>query len=167
MIARLAGSPNHFVLASRFTARAHRLLRDAPAHHFEVVHVPSLDTAEATTLALSVDGARPEWARTVAPAVNALAGGRSSYALAVFHALAQSRSDTDPVAALAALCAPDGALTMRCRASYEFRLHRAHRYGALKAILGVLADVEPLNLTEIAHRLSRTPGSTKDYLSSS
>src|SRR5207244_3034387 len=31
--------------------------------------------------------------------------------------------------------------------------------------LGVLADLEPLNLTEISQRLRRTPGSTKDYLS--
>jgi hypothetical protein len=29
----------------------------------------------------------------------------------------------------------------------------------------VLAEEEPLTLTEISHRLHRTPGSTKDYLS--
>ncbi len=71
----------------------------------------------------------------------------------------------DPVAALAALFAPDGRLTARCRESYEYRLQRARGYGALKAILGVLAIDEPLNLTEISHHLHRTPGSTKDYLS--
>ena len=43
-VARLAASPARFVLASRFTARAHRLLRDAPAR-FEVVHMPPLDVA--------------------------------------------------------------------------------------------------------------------------
>ena len=48
---------------------------------------------------------------------------------------------------------------------YELRLHRARGYGALKAILDVLAEEEPLTLTEIALRLRRTPGSTKDYLS--
>ena len=52
-----------------------------------------------------------------------------------------------------------------CRFSYELRLHRARGYGALKAILDVLAEEEPLTLTEIALRLRRTPGSTKDYLS--
>jgi hypothetical protein len=56
-------------------------------------------------------------------------------------------------------------LTARCRESYEFRLHRARGYGALKAILGILAANEPQNLTEISHHLRRTPGSTKDYLS--
>ena len=45
------------------------------------------------------------------------------------------------------------------------RLHRARGYGALKGILGILAEDEPLTLTEIALRLQRTPGSTKDYLS--
>jgi hypothetical protein len=71
----------------------------------------------------------------------------------------------DPVSALAALLAPGGFLTLACRFSYELRLHRARGYGALKAILDVLSQEEPLTLTEIAHRLQRTPGSTKDYLS--
>ena len=48
---------------------------------------------------------------------------------------------------------------------YELRLHSARGYGALKGILGILAEDEPLTLTEIALRLQRTPGSTKDYLS--
>ena len=34
-----------------------------------------------------------------------------------------------------------------------------------RPFLEVLADQEPLTLTEIALRLCRTPGSTKDYLS--
>jgi len=60
---------------------------------------------------------------------------------------------------------PDGPLSARCRESYEFRLHRARGYGALKAILGVLAEQDAITLTEISQRLHRTPGSTKDYLS--
>ena len=40
---------------------------------------------------------------------------------------------------------------------YELRLHRARGYGALKAILEVLAEEEPLTLTEISLRLRRTP----------
>jgi hypothetical protein len=56
-------------------------------------------------------------------------------------------------------------MSSACRFSYELRLHRARGYGALKAILDVLAHEEPLTLTEIASRLHRTPGSTKDYLS--
>ena len=60
---------------------------------------------------------------------------------------------------------PDGALDHWCRFCYELRLHRARGYGALKAILDILAEEEPLTLTEISQRLQRTPGSTKDYLS--
>jgi hypothetical protein len=71
----------------------------------------------------------------------------------------------DPISALAALLASDGALNQWCRFCYELRLHRARGYGALKAILDILAEAEPLTLTEISHRLHRTPGSTKDYLS--
>jgi hypothetical protein len=61
--------------------------------------------------------------------------------------------------------APGGELAARCRQAFELRLHRARGYGALKAILSVLSEQEGLTLTEIAQRLRRTPGSTKDYLS--
>ena len=71
----------------------------------------------------------------------------------------------DPIGALAALLAPGGRLARHCGFSYELRLHRARGYGALKAILEILAEEEGLTLTEISHRLQRTPGSTKDYLS--
>ncbi|HKW02434.1 MAG TPA: hypothetical protein VJN96_21600 [Vicinamibacterales bacterium] len=164
LVARLAASPARFVLASRFTHRVHRLLRDAPAR-FEVVHVPALDVEETIALALAHDGGRREWAADIAPAVIALTGGRAAYINLLLEALGTMGPAIDPVAALAALFAPEGRLTARCRESYEFRLHRARGYGALKAILGVLAADEPLNLTEISHHLHRTPGSTKDYLS--
>ena len=75
------------------------------------------------------------------------------------------RGAADPVSALCALLAPGAPLSAACRYCYELRLHRARGYGALKAILDVLAEEEPLTLTEIALRLRRTPGSTKDYLS--
>jgi hypothetical protein len=98
-------------------------------------------------------------------AIAALTAGRAAAVHQVLGALGSMGPASDPVAALAAVFAPDGPLTSRLRESYEFRLHRARGYGALKAILGILADLEPLNLTEIAQRLHRTPGSTKDYLS--
>src|SRR4030095_6680730 len=77
----------------------------------------------------------------------------------------QPGGNSDPITARTALLAPDGALTNWCRFCYELRLHRARGYGALKAILDILAEDEGLTLTEISHRLRRTPGSTKDYLS--
>src|SRR3954454_24737673 len=45
LIGALASSGNRFVLTSRYSARAHRLLRDAPAS-FEIVHVAPLSAAE-------------------------------------------------------------------------------------------------------------------------
>lgn len=162
VIARLGASPARFVLASRFTARTHRLLRDAPPR-FEVVHVPAMTPAEVQSLAERLDpgGIAVRRAGTIA----ALCNGRAAYAHLLVEATASMGASADPVAAFAAAFSSDGHLTARCRESYEFRLHRARGYGALKAILGVLADKEPLNLTEISHALHRTPGSTKDYLS--
>ncbi len=163
-IAHLAASPATFILASRFTARTHRLLRDAPAR-FEVIHIPPLDPSDVQALALIVAGHRRTWSSDLAPSVAALAAGRAGTVALLLHGMTTLGAVSDPVGAMAALFAPDGALTARCRESYEGRLQRARGYGALKAILGILAATEPLTLTEIAQQLARTPGSTKDYLS--
>jgi hypothetical protein len=176
LVGALARSANRFVLTSRYTARALRLLRDAPSQ-FEIIHVAPLTAAEIrATLAGSddqqgasafreqeQDRAQEELARLV----QALSDGRPSYARLVLEttALLSARGAADPVSALTALLTPRGQLSEACRFSYELRLHRARGYGALKAILDVLASEEPLTLTEIALRLRRTPGSTKDYLS--
>lgn len=176
LVGVLGASGNRFVLTTRYAARAHRLLRDAPAA-FEIVHVAPLTAAEIrATLPVAHaeehalrdnedehDRERDEFARIV----QALADGRPLYARAIAETAVSmaSRGGPDPISALAALLAPGGQLANACRYCYELRLHRARGYGALKAILEVLADQEPLTLTEIAQRLRRTPGSTKDYLS--
>jgi hypothetical protein len=161
--ARLTSSPARFVLASKFTTRAHRLLRDAPAR-FEVIHIPPLVAADVQAIAARFDGSRRDLAQQ-AGAIAALAGSRAAYTHLLMEMLAAQGPAADPTAALATLFAPEGRLTARCRESYDHRLNRARGFGALKAILAILAEHEPQNLTEIAHRLHRTPGSTKDYLS--
>jgi hypothetical protein len=178
LLGALAASGNRFVLTTRYAARAHRLLRDAPAQ-FEIIHVAPLSAAEVRATLPGAhaddhvrgDGEAEETVERdrdeLARMVQALSDGRPVYARAIAEtatALA-ARGTADPVGALAALIAPGGQLAQTCRFCYELRLHRARGYGALKAILEVLAQEEPLTLTEIAHRLRRTPGSTKDYLS--
>ena len=178
LIGVLAQSGNRFVLTSRYATRAQRLLRDAPSQ-FGIIHVAPLgaeeiratlpgahhdDHVRGTPVAEDeVDRQRDELARLV----QALSDGRPSYARAIAEAATAigPRGAADPVSALASLLSPGGHLAQTCRFCYELRLHRARGYGALKAILEVLADREPLTLTEIAQRLRRTPGSTKDYLS--
>ncbi|MGH9311670.1 MAG: hypothetical protein ACRD1S_00590 [Vicinamibacterales bacterium] len=167
LVAALASSSNRFVLTARYVARAHRLLRDAPPQ-FEVVHVPALAPQEvAAALPPAATGVAPGDRDEVARAIHALGDGRPTYVRALADATAAMglRGIADPVSALSAIIAPGGGLADTCRYSYELRLHRARGYGALKAILEVLAEEEPLTLTEIAQRLRRTPGSTKDYLS--
>jgi hypothetical protein len=175
LLTTLEASGNRFVLTTRYSARAQRLLRDAPSR-FEILQVAPLSAAEvratlppgderqpASFKEEDDDRARDELARLV----QALSDGRPAYArmIAETAATMAPRGGADPVSALCALLAPGGQLTIACRFSYELRLHRARGYGALKAILDVLAEEEPLTLTEIALRLRRTPGSTKDYLS--
>ncbi len=176
LVAVLAASGNRFVLTTRYAARAHRLLRDAPSP-FEIIQVAPLSPAEiratlpTRAAARSLSGAiedEDDRARDdLAHLVHAIADGRPIYARMVAEASAAigPRGAADPVSALSALLAPGGTMAAACRFSYELRLHRARGYGALKAILDVLADEESLTLTEISLRLQRTPGSTKDYLS--
>ncbi|MFQ5790144.1 MAG: hypothetical protein ACE5JI_06660 [Acidobacteriota bacterium] len=57
-----------------------------------------------------------------------------------------------------------GRLEAECRATLGELLHRARGYGACKASLHVLSDEEGLTLSEIARRLQRKAGSTRDYL---
>jgi hypothetical protein len=164
----LAASPNRFVLTTRYTARAIRLLRDATAR-FDVMPVPALGPSEVTDLLAPAFNGYEQMATDdrdyLGRAVHALTGGRPVYVHAIGAEMSQMGGAADPISALAALLSAGGALTERCRFCYELRLHRARGYGALKAILDILADVEPLTLTEISQRLHRTPGSTKDYLS--
>jgi hypothetical protein len=165
LVQSLAESPNRFVLTSRYVARAHRLLRDASAR-FEVIHLPALSVHEVSGMLPPMGDTTPDEREYSSRAIQALADGRASYVRAISEAAIDlSGRAADPIAALTALLTADGALTAWCGYRYELRLHRARGYGALKAILEILAEQEPLTLTEIAQRLRRTPGSTKDYLS--
>src|SRR3990172_5063732 len=161
----LSATPNRFVVTSRYVARALRLLRDRSSR-FEVIHVPPL-TAEDTLDILGPSPSTNAQANDlIARAVQALSDGRPAYVRALVDELhAQGGTAPDPVGALSALLSPGGRLASSCGFCYELRLHRARGYGALKAILEILADEERLTLTEISRRLQRTPGSTKDYLS--
>lgn len=160
----LTASDNRFVLTSRFVSRTLRAFRDAH-ERFVVLHVPPVTTADVAADLLHVPGFRSDSAEEAARVIVALTGGRLGYAADVVRALGDPTLRVhDPISAFAALLSPGGALSARVRHSYEFRLHRARGYGALKAILGILSDDEPITLTDIAGRMRRTPGSTKDYL---
>jgi hypothetical protein len=168
LVRTLPRSPGRFVLASRFANRTRRLL-DGASSRFELVRLPPLSPSEvAESLATAGPPGFDNAGRTeLGRLVHALTAGRPSYVEALAAGLLASRGGgrADPVAVLAAQMAAGAALSQLCRFSYELRLHRARGYGALKAILGILSDTEPLTLTEVARRLGRTPGSTKDYLS--
>ena len=163
-LAAIADSPNRFVLATKFESRALRALRRA-SDRFLVVHMPPAAVSSVAADLMREPGVRSDRAEEVARTVVALADGRAAYVSAMVRAMARSSPGAqDPVAALGRLLRPGGVLSARCRYSYEVRLHRARGYGALKAVLGILAEEEPLNLTEVALRLHRSPGSTRDYL---
>ena len=165
LVGALANSPHRFVLASRYVNRARRLLHDF-APRTELVHLPPLTVREVDAVLREKSAARDAAARTrLGRLVHALAAGRPSYVHALSAAVSSAAPGGDPVAVLAAQMAAGTPLSQLCRFSYELRLHRARGYGVLKAILGILAEREPLRLTEVGRQLERTPGSTRDYLS--
>ena len=165
MLHAMAGSTNRFVLTTRYVARAHRLLRDGDAR-FEVIHLPPLNPAEVTAMLPPMGQTTQDDREFVSRAIHALSDGRAAYVRALGDATgSMSGGGGDPISALTALLTGEGALATWCGHRYELRLHKARGYGALKAILEILAEEEPLTLTEVAQRLHRTPGSTKDYLS--
>ena len=160
----MAESGNRFVLTSRYVSRALRLLREGNAR-FEVIHLPQLNAGEVTAM-LPPIGETPDEREFMGRTIQALADGRAAYVRALGDATGSiSGRGGDPISALTALLTGEGALASWCAHRYELRLHKARGYGALKAILEILAEEEPLTLTEVAQRLHRTPGSTKDYLS--
>lgn len=164
MLDAIAESHNRFVLTSRYVTRALRLLRDGHPR-FEVIQLPQLNATEVTAM-LPPTGEAAADREYLGRTIHALADGRAAYVRALGEATgAISGRGGDPISALTALLTGEGAIANWCAHRYELRLHKARGYGALKAILEILAQDEPLTLTEVAQRLHRTPGSTKDYLS--
>ncbi len=171
LFAALARSENAFVLTTRYARRAERLLRDPGT--FLLIRMPPLGEADIRDMMAGGANAEARPPAASSPAVDAarivqaLVDGRAAYARDVCEEMALLARDGggDPISALTSLLAHDGRLSARCGFAYELRLHRARGYGALKAILDILAQENALTLTEIAQRLHRTPGSTKDYLS--
>jgi hypothetical protein len=160
-------SDNRFVLSTRFAHRAKRLfsngesrLRAYPVEHLTPAAIQVTLVEEYRGVTAGIDAA------DLAATIHALTEGRPIYVHAVLNALKAMSSEgaCDPISALAAVLMPGTRLDAECRFAYELRLHRARGYGALKGILAFLAEHEPLTLTEIARRMQRTPGSTKDYL---
>jgi hypothetical protein len=168
LIAAIGDSPNRFVLTTRFRTRASRLVANGP-RRLRLDAMPPIATSDVEgLLAEAFAGTRgPAPDEETARSLAALSNGHVGHAQMLATELQQmaQRGVADPLSALAALLSPGGRLDAACRYSYELRLHRARGYGALKAILDVLAAEEPLTLTAVAQRLHRTPGSTKDYLS--
>jgi hypothetical protein len=168
LLETLQDTPNRVAVTTRYVARAHRWLRDASAR-FELMPMPSMAPGDVSGALAPAFNGYEQMASVdrdeLGHAAWALTGGNPAYVKAMAEALGQMGRGADPLSALTALLSPEGALTRRCHSYYELRLHRARGYGALKAILEILAEQEPLTLTQISHCLHRTPGSTKDYLS--
>ena len=159
-------SPNHFVFSSRYAHRVRHLLRELP-DNFELIQHSGLSPSEVIEQ-LKEQNVRtdsPEL-REIGQILHSLTDGRPSYLEPLIRQLhiAKSFPDWNILKLLSSQLRPGSTIYSNCRFSYELRLHRSRGHGSLKAILAILAAEEPLTLTEVALRIGRTPGSTRDYL---
>ena len=98
---------------------------------------------------------------SAADSVQRVTGGLAVHVARLAETFDNYRSLAD---ALRYEMSPGGRIEAECRAGYKELLHRARGFGACKMVLRVLAQEQGLRLTEVAHRLNRTAGSTRDYL---
>jgi predicted AAA+ superfamily ATPase len=149
----MVASPSRFVATSRFpTLLANHLnqLPDNVRAAIEVVPLPPLAPEELRQSGVS-NG----------EILASVTGGLPSQLIPLIERLEEGRDLSE---ALALELETGGHLERECRATHGELLHRARGYGACKAVLHVLASEQNLTLSEIARRLGRTAGSTRDYL---
>jgi hypothetical protein len=146
--AALARRRRGTLLATSYPSQARRFWPD-----WDRLEVPPLTAVELATLA--------HRAGLDAAALARACFGWPRYLEALWDRL-ESGEPLD--SAWAAEMAPGGRLEQAARHSYETMLLRSRGYGMSKAVLGVVADEEGLNLTALVARVGRTPGAVRDYL---
>ena len=106
------------------------------------------------------------------PLIHSLTNGHPFYITALCRRLmnlvdvAQRPLDADTAkqAFLTETLAPHGRIYDFCRYVYDLSLQKAAGYGALKAVLQILATEEGLTASQIARKLRVTSGTASDYL---
>ncbi len=106
------------------------------------------------------------------PLIHSLTNGHPFYITALCRRLmnlvdvAQRPLDADTIrqAFLTETLAPHGRIYDFCRYVYDLSLQKATGYGALKAVLQILATEEGLTASQIARKLRVTSGTASDYL---
>jgi hypothetical protein len=134
------------ILTSRFSYWMAMHFPDLPSRSIPRVSSAELDEAGA-----------PEAER-----IASASAGIAVHAVALAECLEDGAASIQ--SALLRELSPGGRIEAECRATLSELLHRARGYGACKSVLHVLSDEEGLKLSEVARRVDRTPGSTRDYL---
>ena len=138
---------------SRFPFWLNQHLETLPqsiSSHIRIFELPPLSARE-----LEEGGAdRPEL-------IAAMTGGLPAH---IYPFLDHMDDGLEPERALLYELGPRGRVEAECRAMLGELLHRARGYGACKAVLSILASEDNLTLSEIARKMKRTAGSTRDYI---
>jgi predicted AAA+ superfamily ATPase len=141
------------VATSRFSFWLQKYLETLPestASRIRILHLPPLTAQELQAHGIDQSELLAE-----------LTGGLPAH---VYPFLDRVDNGQDLSDGLLSEISPGGRVEAECRATLGELLHRARGYGACKAVLSVLASEENLTLSEIARKMKRTAGSTRDYL---
>jgi AAA+ ATPase superfamily predicted ATPase len=161
-----------YVVAGSAISAMERLIRDHESPlflQFRPLELHPLTSEDTQALVEKVvDGALTP---AVHAAIFAYTYGHPFYAIALGERLREMAADpatTTPEqvgqAFLLEALSARGQIYSYCRYLYDISLQKARGYGALKAILQILAEEENLSLTETAHRLHRRPAAVQGYL---
>jgi hypothetical protein len=137
---------------------------------FTRLPVDAFDRAATVSLARKLT--RDQAPADLLPLIHSLTNGHPFYITALCQRLmnlvdvAQRPLDADTIkqAFLTETLAPQGRIYDFCRYVYDLSLQKAAGYGALKAILQILAAEEGLTASQIARKLRVTSGTASDYL---
>lgn len=99
----------------------------------------------------------------LAPEISIITGGVHGYVKAfIDHALRGEPPIT--IDTVVSSLMPGAALDLKCRFNYEYLVGKSRGEGIIRYLLAVMCRMEMPNLTEIARRIDRSLGVTKDYL---
>jgi AAA ATPase-like protein len=136
------------IVATSYSTQARQLW---PA--WEPFAIPALGAAELAAVARAVDADPAALVRAC--------GGSPRYLQALWDALVGGSSPAD---AWVQEMRAGGRLEQAARHTYETLLLRSRGYGMSKALLGIVAEDEGLNLTALVRRVGRSAGAVRDYL---
>lgn len=151
---------NSFIVTTAFIRRLREEFSQAGMEEFREIEVPPMTETEIAH-AICTRG-MVEFAE-IAREIYIITNGNQGYVKAFIDHALKDGSSVD-INTIVSSFKPDAPLELKCRFNYEYLVAKSRGEGIIRHMLAEISSMETPNLTEIAHRMSRSLGVTKDYL---